>query len=138
MNMNATNSLVQGQNAEEMATQEPKQHKLVYLAAPYSRIEDKERFMSAFMAWSGQYMLDNPGTHLVSPLFNHYSLDKVPGLAGDYAFWGDYSRNLLVRCDELWVLMAPGWEESTGVGDEIDSANKFGLPVLCIPFAYQP
>lgn len=97
---------------------------LIYLAAPYTRIEDKDGFMAALMHFSGKFMLENPDKHIVSPLFNHFSLDLVPGLAGDYAFWKSYSRNLLRRCDTLLVLTFPGWEESTGVQDEIKLATE--------------
>jgi|SRR6478736_5348109 len=97
---------------------------LIYLAGPYTQVPDKEMFMSSLMRFSGQFMLNNPGKHIVSPLFNHFSLGLVPGLAGDYAFWGAYSRNLLRRCDTLLVIMYLGWEESTGVQDEIRLATE--------------
>lgn len=108
----------------------PLEHRLIYVAAPYSKVEDKTQFMSDFMQFCGNHMMNNEGDHLVSPLFNHFSLDKVPGMAGDYAFWGDYSRNLLKRCDELWVLKHKGWDQSTGVADEIKTAEELGIPVV--------
>lgn len=108
------------------------QHTLVYLAAPYSKVEDKDEFMRRIMKFSGQYMLAHPGHHVVSPLFNHYSLHLVPDMAGDYAFWGDYSRNLLKRCDELVVLTYAGWDQSLGVQDEILLATALGLTITYI------
>jgi hypothetical protein len=102
---------------------------LVYMAGPYSRYPDKEKLMDAFMTTAGKWMLEHPGNHVVSPLYMHYSLKHVPGMSGDYNFFGDYSRNLLRRCDLVVVVMFPGWEESTGVRDEIATAEKCGIPV---------
>jgi len=105
------------------------QDELIYLAAPYSKVDDKELLMQQIMAFSGTYMLHCPGHHIVSPLFNHFSLDKVPGLGSDYAFWGAYSVNLLRRCDHLMVICLPGWQNSTGVEDEVRRATEAGIPI---------
>mmetsp|Transcript_29891 Transcript_29891/g.78818 ORF Transcript_29891/g.78818 Transcript_29891/m.78818 type:complete len:114 (-) Transcript_29891:26-367(-) len=102
---------------------------LVYLSGPYSKCADKEHVMNCIMRASGQYMLTHKGFHVVSPLFNHPSIALVPGMGSDYNFWGDYSRDLLQRCDQLLVLKYPGWDESTGVQDEIAFAREKKLPV---------
>lgn len=110
----------------EEAVAEPK-HQLVYLSAPYSKYENRHALMTAIMTISGLHMVRNPGQHVVSPLFNHYSMANVPGMGSDYNFWGDYSRNLLKRCDKIIVVKFPGWEESVGVKDEIRFAQELGI-----------
>mmetsp|Transcript_29892 Transcript_29892/g.78819 ORF Transcript_29892/g.78819 Transcript_29892/m.78819 type:complete len:92 (-) Transcript_29892:26-301(-) len=80
---------------------------LVYLSGPYSKCADKEHVMNCIMRASGQYILTG----------------------SDYNFRGDYSRDLLQRCDQLLVLKYPGWDESTGVQDEIAFAREKKLPV---------
>lgn len=35
-------------------------------------------------------------------------------------------------CDEVWVVMLPGWEESVGVTTEVQFANEKGIPVKYI------
>lgn len=102
---------------------------LVYMAGPYSRYEDKEKLMAAFMTMAGKYMMDNPGHHVVSPLYMHYALQYTPEMGSDYEFFGDYSRNLLRRCDKLVVVMFPGWETSTGVEDECCVAREWNIPL---------
>lgn len=109
-----------------------RRHKLVYLAGPYSSHPDKEALMKIIMHFSGSYMMTNRTHHVVSPLFNHYSLGLVPQMGTDYAFWGDYSRNLLPRCDEMIVLKLPGWDKSTGVDDEIRLATELGIRITYI------
>jgi hypothetical protein len=102
---------------------------LVYLAAPYSNAEDKDALMRQIMKTSGEYMMTRPGEHVVSPLFNHYSLSLVEGMGGDYAFWKNYSRDLLRHCDKVIVLMLKGWRDSTGVNDEIELADMLNIPM---------
>jgi hypothetical protein len=102
---------------------------LYYLAAPYTRVDDREALMRDVMRFSGELMVKNPGHHVVSPLFNHYSLNHVPALGVDYNFWKSYSQDLLKRCDALIVLTYDGWLDSTGVTDEINFARSLGLVV---------
>lgn len=105
---------------------------LGYLSAPYSRCEDKAALMDKVMTLSGRLMVQNPGLHVVSPLMNHFSLHLVPDLGSDYKFWGEYSRELLSKCNVLIVYMLTGWNESTGVADEIEQAAKLGIQVLYV------
>ena len=104
---------------------------LMYLAAPYSRVDDKHIFMEKFMKFSARYMMEKR-VHIVSPLFNHYSMIHVPEMETDWNAWGAYSEDLLTRCDGLIVLCLPGWKESSGVQAEIDIANKHGILVSFI------
>ena len=95
---------------------------LVYLSAPYSSVPDKDHLYQSVMRTSGLYMIRNQGARVVSPLFCVPSLSLVPEMGSDYNFWGDYSRELLQKCEKLIVLKYPGWDESTGVKDEIATA----------------
>jgi hypothetical protein len=109
---------------------------LIYLAAPYSNVEDKDELMKKIMTYSGAYMLENKGSHIVSPLFNHYSLEHVPELGGTYEFWEAYSAELLGVCRKMIVLTLPGWTKSKGVQSEMMIAKSRSIPVefveLCI------
>jgi hypothetical protein len=51
------------------------------------------------------------------------------GLPADWSFWQHYDRALLARCDEVLVLMLPGWRESIGVREELRLARELGKPV---------
>lgn len=104
---------------------------LVYLSAPYSSIDNKKELMDSIMSFTGAHMIMYPYDHIVSPLFNHFTLEHVPALGGDYTFWKNYSRDLLRRCDKMIVLKFPGWDTSAGVSDEIEIAK-----LLCLPVSY--
>ena len=102
---------------------------LVFLSAPYSKVPDINHLFQTLMRTSGVYMIRNKGEHVVSPLFCHPALALVPDMGSDYNFWGDYSRELLRKCDKVVVLKYPGWEDSTGVQDEIATAIAAKIPV---------
>lgn len=104
---------------------------ICYLAAAYSQVENKEELMRNVMRFAGQFMINHPGHHVVSPLFFHYGLPVNPEMGTDYAFWGEYSRALLSKADMLIVYRAPGTDidKSTGVQDEIETARKLGLRI---------
>lgn len=67
---------------------------------------------------------------MVSPLTNHFSLDQVPELGIDWAFWEGFSTALMAKCELLVVLQMKGTAESTGVQAEIALAQKLGIPVM--------
>lgn len=105
---------------------------LVYLSAAYSQMEHKNILMQDVMRFAGEWMLVHPEHRVVSPLFLHYSLPWVPALGADYEFWGDYSRELLSKCEMLVVFRAPGTDidKSVGVQDEIRVARELGLRII--------
>jgi hypothetical protein len=45
-----------------------------------------------------------------------------------YEFWLEAAIALLKKCDAM--ILAPGWENSSGVKEEIKVANRLGIPVL--------
>ncbi len=102
---------------------------LVFLSAPYSAVPDKAHLYETVMRTSGLYMIRNQGARVVSPLFFAPALPLVPEMGSDYNFWGDYSRELLQKCEKVIVLKYPGWDESTGVKDEIATALTAKIPV---------
>lgn len=103
---------------------------LVYLAAPYSNVTNKEEHMETIMRLSGEYMLKHPGEYVCSPLFNHFSLRHCPNLGTDWAFWAGYSEHMLGIADKLLVVEMAGTYESTGVLAEIKIAGRLKKPIL--------
>jgi hypothetical protein len=45
------------------------------------------------------------------------------GLPTDWQFWEEYDIAFLEWCDEIWIIMLPGWKESNGVQSEIKVAK---------------
>lgn len=110
---------------------------LIYLAAPYSDpnrdvIADR---MERFYATHARLLARGDVT--VSPLLNHQVVGRH-AISGDWDFWQSYSETLLARCDEMWIVTLPGWEESKGVQGEIAFAKSRAIPIRYIEEAPRP
>jgi nucleoside 2-deoxyribosyltransferase len=71
------------------------------------------------------------GNAVFSPIaHSHGVADYMPEhirLNGD--FWMEQDLPLLAKCDEIVVLCLEGWEQSSGVQQEIAFARERGIPV---------
>jgi nucleoside 2-deoxyribosyltransferase len=104
---------------------------MIYLAAPYSHRNpavEEERFQAVCLYAA---KLINSGIHVFSPIAHCHSIG-LHGLPGDWNFWKDFDRAFLEICDEVWVLMIDGWQESKGVHAEINIAVSLGKSVVFV------
>jgi hypothetical protein len=100
--------------------------KLIYLASPYTDpdpevMEKRFNMIAGFAAW---WMLR--GYMVISPIIHNHPLK---GLPPGFDFWHDYNRELLSRCDELWICKFPGWDFSAGITGETEIALELGKPI---------
>lgn len=103
---------------------------IIYIATPYSHPDPnvvKER-MNVFARVAGTLALR--GYTVVSPCYNHFILDYMPGLATDWHTWRMYSEELLSKSHRIVVLCQDRWEESIGVRAEIGYANQCKIPII--------
>jgi hypothetical protein len=104
---------------------------LIYLASPYSDIDPavrEERFQA--VCRHASHMRDTG--HLVfSPIAASHPL-TLHGSPDTLASWQEFDELMLARCDMLVVLALEGWQQSPGVGAEIDLALKLGMPVRIV------
>lgn len=101
---------------------------MIYLASPYSHPNPavrEQRFRAACQATAA---LLHAGQPVYSPIVHSHPLVAY-GLPTGWEFWSRFDRSLLARCDEVVVLMLPGWEASAGVCDEVRLARALGKPV---------
>lgn len=103
--------------------------KLVYVAAPYSAIEDRHQLMRDIARISGEYMIANPGEYAVTGLVNHYAALECEGLGTDYQFWQVFCELMINKSDKILVIKFPGWESSIGVSQEIKFATETGKEI---------
>ena len=64
-----------------------------------------------------------------SPISHTHPIAAAGNLPVGWEFWKQYDLTFIEWCDELYVLMADGWRESTGVTAEIKLAKELGKPV---------
>lgn len=107
---------------------EPMQRLMAYLGGPYSDPDQAvvEARMEQFCRADAHLM--EQGYHTMSPMLKHFIL-QYRKLPGNYAYWGDYSRNMLKRANVMIVLHIDGWDTSEGLADEMAQAEALGIPI---------
>lgn len=108
---------------------------MIYLASPYSHPEPavrQERFEAVCRAAAE---LIRQGYVVFSPIAHSHGIAQH-GLPLDWGYWERHDRRLLAACDELWVLMLDGWEDSRGVQAEVAIAQAMGKPVRFVSTEY--
>src|SRR5262245_1635750 len=101
----------------------------VYLASPYSHVAKhvmRERYIAA-QAATAWLLARRIWTY--SPIVHCHALAERYSLPTGADFWGEFSRAMLERSDELYILMLAGWRDSAGVRDEAGYANRLDLPI---------
>lgn len=111
----------------------PHSHIIAYLAAPYSHPDPEVKRWRLETVRQTCCELFKRGIWVFSPLTHNMTIDAY-GINGNWQQWGEFDLEMLSRCDKLIILKLPGWEESKGVQDEINHAQKLGLPIEGIDF----
>ncbi len=101
---------------------------MIYIASPYTDPDPairQARYRAACLATAE---LMRHGLNVFSPIVHSHPLAEL-GLPSDWGFWQRIDRDMLVRCDELVVLMLDGWRQSRGVTAEIELAHGYDIAV---------
>lgn len=112
---------------------EPSSNKRIYLATPYSH--EKPEIMAQRYGRVTMYLrqMMNHGLQVYSPItYGHFLASNWKILKG-YDYWIEFGLSMLEKwATDVFVLMLPGWEISSGVNLEIEKAEALGLPVFGI------
>lgn len=105
-------------------------NKLIYLASPFTH-EDKDVMIQRFEIVSkvACHLIGNRKFHVFSPIAHSWPIAKQGDLPTDWEYWEENCKLFVSRCQELWIVMIPGWETSTGVLAERDYAREIGLNI---------
>lgn len=108
---------------------------IVYLACPYSHKDkevEKDRFVKVtFVAAK----LAEKGDITFSPITHNRLINEAHPLPNIWeGFWKIYDGAFLHLSRKLYVLMLEGWEQSTGVQDEIQMAKDWEIPIEYIKY----
>jgi hypothetical protein len=105
---------------------------MIYLASPYSYKHDDPKIImmmknarfEAVCRAAAEIM--GRGLLVFSPIAHSH---PIAAFGGDFEYWQEFDETILGACIELWVLKIEGWEESSGIENEIRIATNLGLPV---------
>jgi len=70
------------------------------------------------------------GATVLSPIIQGHVLASKYDMPCDHEFWLKHDLEMLKKCDEMYVIDLPGWEQSVGVQREIEEAGRLGIPVV--------
>lgn len=107
---------------------------LVYLSSPYSHEDDAVVAMRAMQAIETVALLNATGICVLCPNAHYHIVAaaafqiKLPSTVQEPSRV-EMKTKLIRACNEVWVLMLPGWRESHGVQEDIKLALSNGIPV---------
>ncbi len=102
---------------------------MIYLASPYTISCPKVRKIRFELVCRYAAKLMASGLHVHSPIAHTHPIAEAGELPKGWDYWETQDRWYVERCDEVWVLMLPGWEESKGIAAEVEIAIALGKPV---------
>lgn len=105
---------------------------MIFISAPYSHVD--KAVTEARLKQVANYCanLIRSGKTAVSPLLYGHTILQYVNIGSDYVSWRKFCVEVLSNCIEMHVLKIEGWQESTGVADEIATANSTYIPVVYI------
>lgn len=109
---------------------------MIYFASPYTSDDldiEKVRYMNVCLKMAE---LINKGYAIFSPIAMYHGVSVYGNLNKDYSnlskdfeTWKRINHYFLSLCNELWILMLEGWEDSEGIKQEIEWAKELQLPI---------
>jgi hypothetical protein len=107
---------------------------MVVVSGPYSHSNPDIKQIRVKAIADACVKLFQNGDICCSPLLAGLSFIEKSSyhMPDDYDFWKNFCRSYVKAGHVLYVLDIEGWKESTGVKDEIEYAQSFGMPVYLI------
>ena len=102
---------------------------MIYLACPYSHPLEgirKARFRAANIAAA---RLMSEGHVIYSAISMSHPIAVENNLGLDWDYWQANDRFFISACDEMVVLMYPGWDISEGITAEMKLAESMGKKI---------
>lgn len=106
---------------------------MIYIAAPYSHQNPLIRAERSRKAGKAMWELARAGVPAIAPTFYGHEFEGKFRAELPYEFWLVWSRGILVKCSEVYVLPLEGWRESLGLESELTLAASLWLPITGYP-----
>ena len=112
--------------------------KTVYLGIPYSHTDAYVRHCRFHAANRAAARLYEMGYNVLSPISHSHPISLYMQNSNDSDFWTSVDDYWQRQCDQLIILTMTGWQESKGLGREIDLAVSIGQQVFFMdPFTHE-
>ena len=95
---------------------------MIYLAAPYSHVDEDTRRWRVVMASAVAARLMEAGHVVFSPITHGHLISRYMP-PKDHAFWMAQCKLFLAHASAMYILTIPGWDQSTGVAVEKERAH---------------
>lgn len=103
-----------------------------YLASPYAKyLHGKEAAFEDACMWTSA--LIKAGVPCFSPIAHSHSITTIAHMDKDsHDLWMPQDLSILRGANGVIILPMKGWQESKGVGMEVDAALKLDIPVFLL------
>ena len=103
---------------------------MYYLASPYSHpdIDVREARYQSVMKCSAELL--NQNVFVFSPILYSHEMSKLYKMPTDAAYWWNFNRTIMDKCDGLILHAIPGWKESLGVTQELEYAKSINMRII--------
>ncbi len=116
----------------------------IYLASPYTALREdntyddilmQERYTAVTECFQ---KLVAAGLIVYCPITMSHHIDclhrNLHGNRMPPEFWYEFDKPFIQHASQLFILKLPGWEESKGLKDEIETAKDRHIPVTYLEF----
>lgn len=110
---------------------------MIYLATPYSHPNPEVREARYIRACQIAGALMRRGEHVFSPIAHCHAIARTCEMPTNWEFWREHDRKYISLSSELRVVKMDGWDISVGVGEEIEIARSYGVPVTYIEDVFE-
>ncbi len=105
---------------------------MIYLASPYTHPDPEIREARFQAVCRAAAHLMSGGLLIFSPIAHTHPIVLAGDLPKGWDYWEKFDREMIEACEELWILMLPGWEDSAGVQMEMRIAEELHRTVMRI------
>lgn len=106
---------------------------MIYIASPYTHPDLTIMQRRYEVARDYAFQQIREGRCVFSPIVHcHDMYLQHKEAEANFNYWREYNIAMLGRASLIYVLMMPGWRESSGVTFEIFAAGERSIPVVYI------
>jgi len=103
---------------------------MIFLSCPYTHKDPavvQERYETLCKVAAA---ILRKGNICISPnIYGHGIAQVDSNLPVDWEFWKNFCYGFLSKCSLMYVIQLEGWEQSTGVKEEIEMAKELKIPI---------